>query len=237
MGALKGSLRTIGLRDLLKFIGEQRQSGILELTNDGARGLLEFDDGRLVALRLGDRQGLQAFMACAVEFADAEFNFTDGEPLGEHTLNLGPTEVDAMLTLATANVVDDQSASSRVTSLVLQADVRPPQALARPPQALALPPRALAIESSALPPHQSGLAARMAAVGQMSLVPATIPERASHYPTTGQTSRDALSSPNVQSHPADVRRGLPRGLVGLAAVLCVAIVVLLAVLALAARFV
>src|SRR5882672_954679 len=54
MVELKGSLNGIGLPAIVQLIGELRHSGSLELSKGATHGLLDFDDGRLVAADFAD---------------------------------------------------------------------------------------------------------------------------------------------------------------------------------------
>src|SRR6266849_824005 len=95
---LKGSLVGIGLPAIVQLIGELRNSGNLELAKGASRGLLGFDDGRLVAASYNDEvRGLKALAACAVDLVDGAFVFVEGLPAGERTLDLGDGELQKLL--------------------------------------------------------------------------------------------------------------------------------------------
>jgi Domain of unknown function (DUF4388) len=105
MVELKGSLGSLGLPAILQLIGELHHSGNLELTRNDARGVLGFDDGRLVAASYGDRRGPSALAACTVELADADFLFVEGAPADERTLDLGGSELQKRLGLLLSGAV------------------------------------------------------------------------------------------------------------------------------------
>jgi hypothetical protein len=94
---LKGSLSSVGLSAVVQLIGELHHSGTLHLARDHQSGQLTFEDGRLVAAERGDIHGLQAIAACAVDLAEAEFNFVEGEPATDQTLDVSPTELKRII--------------------------------------------------------------------------------------------------------------------------------------------
>jgi hypothetical protein len=47
--ALRGNLEDFGLSDVFQLIGQQRKTGVLEISNDSARVQLRFDSGRVVS--------------------------------------------------------------------------------------------------------------------------------------------------------------------------------------------
>lgn len=97
MVELKGSLSAVGLPAIVQLIGELRHSGSLDLSKGTARGILEFDDGRLVAADFGGESGFKALAALSLELADAEFTFIEGVPKHERTLDLASKDVQAYL--------------------------------------------------------------------------------------------------------------------------------------------
>jgi hypothetical protein len=97
MVELKGTLGSIGLPAIVQLIGELHHSGNLEMTRSAARGVLGFDDGRLVAATYEELQGLNALAACVLELADGDFQFVEGVPAGDRTMDLGGGELLKLL--------------------------------------------------------------------------------------------------------------------------------------------
>jgi Domain of unknown function (DUF4388) len=97
MVELKGSLSSLGLPAIVQLIGDLQHSGNLELIKNESRGVLGFDDGRLVSASYGDQRGPQALAACTVELADADFLFVEGTPADERTMDLGGSELQTQL--------------------------------------------------------------------------------------------------------------------------------------------
>src|SRR6266566_8792962 len=97
MVELKGSLSGIGLPAVVQLIGELRHSGGLELSKGSAHGVLDFDDGRLVAADFADENCMQALATLSLELADGEFALAAGAPTHERTIDLGSKEVQAYL--------------------------------------------------------------------------------------------------------------------------------------------
>ncbi len=97
MVELKGSLSGIGLPAIVQLIDELHHSGSLELSSGSARGVLDFDEGRLVAAAFDDESGLQALAALSRELVDGEFKLVDGAPTHTRTLDLGLTDVQGFL--------------------------------------------------------------------------------------------------------------------------------------------
>jgi Domain of unknown function (DUF4388) len=97
MVELKGSLSSLGLPAIVQLIGELHHSGNLELIKNDSRGVLGFDDGRLVSSSYGDQRGPQALAACTAELADADFLFVEGTPADERTMDLGGSELQKQL--------------------------------------------------------------------------------------------------------------------------------------------
>jgi hypothetical protein len=95
---LNGSLTGVGLLSVVQLIGELHHTGTLHLTRAGASSSLAFSDGRLVAAECGRDRGLQAVALTALEFSDADFQFTEGPTPLEHTLDLSPTDLARLLT-------------------------------------------------------------------------------------------------------------------------------------------
>src|ERR1700716_2784352 len=97
MVELKGSLNGIGLPAIVQLIGELRHSGSLELSKDSKHGVLDFDDGRLVAADFAETSGFKALATLSQELSDGEFTFVEGVPLHERTLDLGTKDLQAYL--------------------------------------------------------------------------------------------------------------------------------------------
>jgi hypothetical protein len=98
---LKGSLAGVSLLSVTESIGDRHQTGTLALKTGSASGSLAFDDGRLVAARCGVEQGLQAIANCALDLTGAEYDFVEGKPTAERTLDLGPADLKKLLTRVT----------------------------------------------------------------------------------------------------------------------------------------
>ena len=97
MVELKGSLNGIGLPAIVQLIGELRHSGSLELSKGATHGVLDFDDGRLVAAGFADMSGFKALAKLSLELSDGEFTFVEGVPLHERTLDLGTKDLQGYL--------------------------------------------------------------------------------------------------------------------------------------------
>src|ERR1700736_3579402 len=97
MVELKGSLNGIGLPAIVQLIGELHHSGSLELSKGATRGVLDFDDGRLVAADFANENGFTALSAVSLELGDAEFTFVEGVPIHERTLDLASKDLQAYL--------------------------------------------------------------------------------------------------------------------------------------------
>jgi hypothetical protein len=97
MVELKGSLGSIGLPAIVQLIGDLHHSGNLELTRGASRGVLGFDDGRLVAASFDDQRGFSALAACSHQLADADFVFVEGLPTDERTMDLSGSDLQRHL--------------------------------------------------------------------------------------------------------------------------------------------
>ena len=97
MVELKGSLVGIGLPALVDLIGELHHTGTLALGNDGAQARLAFENGHLVAVEFGEEHGLPALASVAKTLRDADFEFFEGAPSPEQTLDFGPPELKSLL--------------------------------------------------------------------------------------------------------------------------------------------
>jgi hypothetical protein len=95
---LKGSLTGVGLPAVVQLIGELRHTGTLHLTEASKNGALAFENGRLVAAECGQAQGLQAVAHCALDLPAADFSFFEGTPTAVRTLDLGPADLNKLLT-------------------------------------------------------------------------------------------------------------------------------------------
>ena len=104
MVELKGSLSGIGLPSVVQLIGELHHTGQLELSAAKSHAILAFEDGRLVAAECGEQHGLQAVAACVLEMREAEFAFVEGPTALEHTLDVGPADLQRLV----ARVGSDQ---------------------------------------------------------------------------------------------------------------------------------
>src|SRR5205814_4959260 len=102
MVELRGSLSSIGLPAIVQLIVDLHHSGNLEVTRGASRGALAFDRGRLIAAAIDEKQGLEALTTCLSELCDGEFNFVEGVPNGERTLDLGPGDLHKLLAAAPA---------------------------------------------------------------------------------------------------------------------------------------
>src|SRR5258708_20292378 len=97
MVELKGSLNGIGLPAIVQLIGELRHSGSLELSKGSSHGVLDFDDGHLVAADFAETSGFKALAKLSLELSDGEFTFVEGVPLHERTLDLGIKDLQGYL--------------------------------------------------------------------------------------------------------------------------------------------
>src|SRR6266513_5334034 len=97
MVELKGSLSGIGLPAIVQLIGELHHSGSLELSKANARGILGFQEGRLVAADFRDESGLAALARLSLELGGGEFTFVEGPPSSKGTLDLGLKDLQAFL--------------------------------------------------------------------------------------------------------------------------------------------
>jgi hypothetical protein len=97
MVELKGSLSGVGLPSAVQLVGEMHRTGRLELTSPKSHAVLAFENGRLVAAECGEHHGLEALGACALQMTDADFVFVEGPVTLEHTLDLGPADLQKLL--------------------------------------------------------------------------------------------------------------------------------------------
>src|SRR5260370_12022166 len=81
MVELKGSLSGIGLPAIVQLIGELRHSGSLELSKGSSHGVLDFDDGHLVAADFAETSGFKALAKLSLGLSAGDFTFVDGVPL------------------------------------------------------------------------------------------------------------------------------------------------------------
>jgi hypothetical protein len=95
MVELKGSLDGFGLPAIVQLIGELQRSGTLELSAGGRRGVLAFDEGRLVAADFAQEHGFVALAALSRELAGGEFAFHEGTPANVRTLDIAPQDLQA----------------------------------------------------------------------------------------------------------------------------------------------
>ncbi|MBV9543776.1 MAG: DUF4388 domain-containing protein [Chloroflexi bacterium] len=94
---LKGSLTSIGLPALVQLLGELHESGRLDISGGAATGELWFGEGRLVDAAFGGERGLSALDAIALELADGECAFLEGELAKERSIDATPESVRAHL--------------------------------------------------------------------------------------------------------------------------------------------
>jgi DHA1 family tetracycline resistance protein-like MFS transporter len=89
--SLQGSLATLGLLPLLRFLSGLNKSGWLELTRDGWTGRVCLDSGRLVFASFGRERGLAALDAILLVLSDAYFSFREGLSESNH---VGELEIE-----------------------------------------------------------------------------------------------------------------------------------------------
>ncbi len=80
---LQGSLASLGLIPLLRFLSSVDKSGYLDLSRHGWTGRVCLNSGRLVAASFGRERGLAALDAVLLVLSDAEFQFVDGLSLAD----------------------------------------------------------------------------------------------------------------------------------------------------------
>jgi len=79
-----------GIRDVIKSITSNRESGRLEINSSGTFGTLLFNEGKLVDARLGSLNGFQAVNA-AVALREVQFSFDHVMP-ASHSSTITPNE-------------------------------------------------------------------------------------------------------------------------------------------------
>jgi hypothetical protein len=79
-----------GVLDVIKNITSNQESGRLEIVSSGTRGTLLFNEGKLIAARLGSLSGFPAVNA-AVALRDVQLSF-DHVPPASHLSNITPSE-------------------------------------------------------------------------------------------------------------------------------------------------
>ena len=95
MVELKGSLGGIGLPAIVQLIGELQRSGTLELSGGAKRGVLAFDEGRLVGADFAAEHGFGALVAMSRELADSDFAFNECVPTNVRTLDIAPKDLQS----------------------------------------------------------------------------------------------------------------------------------------------
>jgi MFS family permease len=83
---LQGSLASLGLEPLLRFLCSIGKTGNMQLSRDGWSGRLSLDTGRLVAASFGNERGLAALDAILLVLSEANFTFA------ENTSPINPSE-------------------------------------------------------------------------------------------------------------------------------------------------
>src|SRR5258708_13196538 len=97
MVELKGSLNGIGLPAIVQLIGELRHSGSLELSKGSSHGVLDFDDGHLVAADFAETSGFMPLAKLSLDPSAGQLTFVQGAPLHIRSLDLDITELHAFL--------------------------------------------------------------------------------------------------------------------------------------------
>jgi Domain of unknown function (DUF4388) len=123
---LKGSLRSIGLPEIVQLIGELHHTGTLHLSRDHETGQLMFAQGRLVAAECGEIHGLPAITACAVDLGDAEFNFVEGGFTADQTLDVSPAELRRIMGHVTNGYVFDKTNGTATGATTERAEIACP---------------------------------------------------------------------------------------------------------------
>ncbi len=100
MVELKGSLKGMGLRPLVRLLSDLGKTGCLHLAEEQWQGELHFRGGRLVGARVGSEEGVDALDALVLALPNATFTFSDGEEPPERQLALQPDDVQAHLAAA-----------------------------------------------------------------------------------------------------------------------------------------
>jgi len=100
MVELKGSLKGMGLRPLVRLLSDLGKTGCLHLAEEQWHGELHFRGGRLVGARVGSEEGVDALDALVLALPNATFTFTDGEKPPEREFELQPDDVQAHLAAA-----------------------------------------------------------------------------------------------------------------------------------------
>lgn len=86
MGALKGSLQSIGLTDVVQLLHVNRKTGELRVSRDHDRGVLFVQEGEVVHAELGLLRGEGAAFE-ALEWDRGEFEFLPGKPRSAESIH------------------------------------------------------------------------------------------------------------------------------------------------------
>jgi Domain of unknown function (DUF4388) len=82
--SLRGSLASVAVLPLLRFLADLGKSGRLCLTRDGWQGEVVFDRGRVLAAAVGDEHGLAALEFLVLAFVEGDFAFSPETPSGAY---------------------------------------------------------------------------------------------------------------------------------------------------------
>ena len=97
MGELFGSLESIGLPAILRFLEGLGKTGTLHISSDRWTGTASVTSGRVVAASFGSEHGVAALEAIMLGLAGGSFTFSDGAPCDEPNVELGPAELATRL--------------------------------------------------------------------------------------------------------------------------------------------
>ena len=82
--SLRGSLASVAVLPLLRFLADLGKSGRLCLARDAWQGEVVFDRGRVLAATVGDEHGLAALEFLVLAFVEGDFAFSPETPSGAH---------------------------------------------------------------------------------------------------------------------------------------------------------
>jgi hypothetical protein len=97
MTDLKGTLKSIGLPQLIGFLGELRKTGSLAISDGPFSGSVFMESGRVVGAVFGAERGLPAFEAIVLALGGGQFEFAQHAAERELNLMLEPAVLDEHL--------------------------------------------------------------------------------------------------------------------------------------------
>lgn len=86
---VSGSLKEMGLPELVQVLFHGRKTGCLRIRAQGNNGEIHFDGGRVVNALWGTARGTEAFYAM-IKLVDGEFGLDPGFKPGDHVINESP---------------------------------------------------------------------------------------------------------------------------------------------------